>query len=116
MGRKDADGYLYVSSRLKELIIKGGENIAQCEIDEARYSHSDVVAAAAFARSCKTYGERVEAAASLCEGSNVTEAELLSICVEKLGRFKSPDSVHFLPELPHGPPGKIQGLKLQKTL
>ena len=83
LGRKDADGYLFVTGRLKELIIKGGENIAPREIDEAFYSHSDVVEAAAFSRSCKTYGERIEAAVSVCEGSTLTEPDLISICIEK---------------------------------
>ncbi|MGJ8618461.1 MAG: AMP-binding protein, partial [Sulfitobacter sp.] len=56
LGRKDADGYLFVTGRLKELIIKGGENIAPREVDEALYSHADVIEAAAFARPCKSYG------------------------------------------------------------
>ena len=116
LGHKDADGYLFVTGRLKELIIKGGENIAPREIDEALYAHSDVVEAAAFARPCKTYGERVEAAVSVCEGSTVTADELIRSCVEKLGKFKAPDHVHFLPELPKGPSGKIQRLKLQDLL
>lgn len=116
LGSKDGEGYLFVTGRLKELIIKGGENIAPREIDEALYSHSDVVEAAAFSRPCKTYGERVEAAVRVCEGSTLTAQDLISICVEKVGRFKSPDIVHFLNELPKGPSGKIQRLKLQETL
>jgi len=116
LGSKDGEGYLFVTGRLKELIIKGGENIAPREIDEALYSHSDVVEAAAFSRPCKTYGERVEAAVRVCEGSTLTAQDLISICVEKVGQFKSPDIVHFLNELPKGPSGKIQRLKLQETL
>jgi len=116
LGRKDVDGYLFVTGRLKELIIKGGENIAPREIDEALYAHGDVVEAAAFARPCKTYGERVEAAVRVCEGSSLTAEELIATCVEKLGKFKAPDYVHFLPELPKGPSGKIQRLKLQEIL
>ncbi|MEZ8016206.1 MAG: AMP-binding protein [Ascidiaceihabitans sp.] len=116
LGRKDVDGYLFVTGRLKELIIKGGENIAPREIDEALYVHRDVVEAAAFARPCKTYGERVEAAVRICEGSSLTEQELIATCVKKLGKFKAPDHVHFLSELPKGPSGKIQRLKLQEIL
>jgi acyl-CoA synthetase (AMP-forming)/AMP-acid ligase II len=116
LGRKDAEGYLFVTGRLKELIIKGGENIAPREIDEALYTHGDVVEAAAFARPCKTYGERVEAAVRVCEGSSLTAADLIAICVDKLGKFKAPEQVHFLPELPKGPSGKIQRLKLQENL
>ncbi|WP_299026231.1 AMP-binding protein [uncultured Sulfitobacter sp.] len=112
LGRKDADGYLFVTGRLKELIIKGGENIAPREIDEALYAHADVIEAAAFARPCKTYGERVEAAVRVCDGSTLSNDMLIALCVEKLGRFKAPDKIHFLPELPKGPSGKIQRLKL----
>ncbi len=114
LGRKDTDGYIYVTGRLKELIIKGGENIAPREIDEALYSHEDVVEAAAFARPCTSYGERVEAAVAVRDGSNLSAAELIEICIGKLGKFKAPDHVHFMPELPKGPSGKIQRLKLSE--
>ncbi len=116
LGRMDDDGYVFVTGRLKELIIKGGENIAPREIDEALYSHPDIVEAAAFARRCDQYGERVEAAVRLSDGSEVAEPELLAHCRERLGAFKSPDTIHFLPELPKGPSGKIQRLKLAEIL
>ena len=112
LGRKDADGYLFVTGRLKELIIKGGENIAPREIDEALYAHGDVIEAAAFARPCKTYGERVEAAVRVRDGSALSGEALIALCTQKLGVFKTPDRIHFLPELPKGPSGKIQRLKL----
>lgn len=112
LGRCDQDGYFFVTGRLKELIIKGGENIAPREVDEALYSHADVVEAAAFSRPCDVYGERVEAAVSVSAGSQVTAEQLIEICIQKLGKFKSPDRVHFLDELPKGPSGKIQRLKL----
>ncbi|SLN40869.1 putative sulfoacetate--CoA ligase [Roseovarius gaetbuli] len=116
LGRIDADGYVYVTGRLKELIIKGGENIAPREIDEALYSHADVIEAAAFARPCKSYGERVEAAVRLRDGSDVSGGDLRQICVERVGAFKAPDVVHIIDELPKGPSGKIQRLKLAEVL
>jgi acyl-CoA synthetase (AMP-forming)/AMP-acid ligase II len=116
LGRMDADGYVFVTGRLKELIIKGGENIAPREIDEALYSHPDIVEAAAFARHCDKYGERVEAAVRISDGSKVNADTLLAICHDRLGVFKSPDMIHFLPELPKGPSGKIQRLKLAESL
>ena len=112
LGRVDDDGYVFVTGRLKELIIKGGENIAPREIDEVLYSEPDVIEAAAFARSCKSYGETVEAAVAVKPGSQLSEKALISLCQERLGKFKSPDTIHFLPELPKGPSGKIQRLKL----
>ncbi|MCK0141681.1 AMP-binding protein [Aliiroseovarius sp. F20344] len=112
LGHVDEDGYFFVTGRLKELIIKGGENIAPREIDEALYSHPDVVEAAAFARPCETYGERVEAAVKLRDGSELSTEQLVNICVEKLGKFKSPDAIYVLEDLPKGPSGKIQRIKL----
>lgn len=116
LARMDGDGYVFVSGRLKELIIKGGENIAPREVDEALYTHPDVVEAAAFARTCTRYGETVEAAVRVCDGSTLEPAQLIEICRDRLGSFKSPDRVHILAELPKGPSGKIQRLKLADIL
>ncbi len=112
LGRIDADGYVFVTGRLKELIIKGGENIAPREVDEALHAHPDVMEAAAFARPCARYGETVEAAVKLRPQSAASEADLLALCVARLGTFKCPDRIHLLDELPKGPSGKIQRLKL----
>lgn len=116
LGRMDDEGFVFVTGRLKELIIKGGENIAPREIDEALYTHPHVVEAAAFARPCPRYGEEVEAAVRLSQGSDVTAAELRALCEQHVGRFKSPAAIHFMDELPKGPSGKIQRLKLAELL
>lgn len=112
LGRIDEDGYVFVTGRLKELIIKGGENVAPREIDEALYSHPDVIEAAAFARPCKNYGERIEAAVAVKSGSALRAEDLISLCVARVGEFKAPDAVYFLEGLPKGPSGKIQRMKL----
>ncbi len=114
LGRQDAEGYVFVTGRLKELIIKGGENIAPREIDEALYSHPDVIEAAAFSCPCNSYGERVEAAVKMRASSVVSALDLQKICEERLGKFKCPDQIYFLDELPKGPSGKIQRLKLRE--
>ncbi len=112
LGRMDEDGYVHVTGRRKELIIKGGENIAPREIDEALYAHPDVVEAAAFARSCPTYGQRVEAAVKLVHGSKLDPRCLIEFCDVRVGSFKCPEAIHILGELPKGPSGKIQRLKI----
>lgn len=112
LAKIDFDGYIFVTGRLKELIIKGGENIAPREVDEVLYSHPDVIEAAAFARDCEKYGETIEAAVRVRDGSMLSASALMEICKDRLGPFKTPDVVHFLEELPKGPSGKIQRLKL----
>ncbi|MEP3629201.1 MAG: AMP-binding protein [Hyphomicrobiales bacterium] len=112
LGRMDDEGYVFITGRLKELIIKGGENIAPREIDEALYSHPDVVEAAAFPRECKQYGQKVEAGVMIRVGSDLNVEQLYKICEDRLGKFKSPEVIHVLPELPKGPSGKIQRLKI----
>ncbi|AEI93515.1 AMP-binding protein [Roseobacter litoralis] len=116
LGRMDADGYFFVTGRLKELIIKGGENIAPREIDEALYAHGDVIEAAAFGRPCQSYGETVEAAVKVRAGSQLSSEDLIQLCQARLGPFKSPDHVHFLDDLPKGPSGKIQRRKLLELI
>ncbi len=112
LGRMDEEGYFFVTGRLKELIIKGGENIAPREIDEALYAHADVIEAAAFACPCDDYGQTVHAAVKISVQSRTTEEELLKFCRARLGPVKTPDKIHFLQELPKGPSGKIQRSKI----
>ena len=112
LGYLDTDGYVFVSGRIKELIIKGGENIAPREIDEALLTHPGILEAAAFAVPCKDYGERVEACVCLKEKVSIELAELISHCESQIGKFKSPDNIHIVADLPKGPSGKVQRLKL----
>ena len=112
LGKIDQDGYVYVTGRIKELIIKGGENIAPREIDEVLLEFDGILEAAAFARPCPDYGQRVEACVSLKEGREFKDEDILEHCAKRLGAFKSPDRIHLLDDLPKGPSGKIQRLKL----
>lgn len=116
LARQNEAGFLFITGRLKELIIKGGENIAPREIDDALYQHADVVEAAAFARPCDDFGQRVEAAVTLKASSTLSEAELVQLCMERVGAFKCPDRIHFMDELPKGPSGKIQRQRLVELL
>ena len=112
LGRMDEDGFVFVTGRIKELIIKGGENIAPREVDEALLTHQAVLEAAAFPRPCANYGQRVEACVRLKANATTTPADLIAHCQSALGAFKSPDVIHIVADLPKGPSGKVQRLKL----
>ena len=112
LGRVDEEGYYFVTGRLKELIIKGGENIAPREIDDVLYRHPAVLEAAAVGMPDPHYGQEILAAVVLQPGAEASEQELRAFCEQELGRYKTPKQFRFLKELPKGPSGKVQRLKL----
>lgn len=112
LGHRDADGFYFVTGRLKELIIKGGENIAPREIDEILLQHPAVLDAACVGIPDENYGQEIMACLILKEGSACSEEEIRTFCLERLGRFKSPKVLRFVDHLPRGPSGKVQRLKL----
>ena len=116
LGLMDEDNYVFVRGRIKELIIKGGENISPREIDDVLYQHKDIVEAAAFAMPCEHYGEKIEAGVVLKEGSSITSDQVVEHCKTLIGEFKSPSKIHFLNELPKGPSGKIQRFKIKNLI
>ncbi|BAL24920.1 AMP-binding protein [Azoarcus sp. KH32C] len=112
LGYRDADGFFFITGRLKEIIIKGGENIAPREIDEVLLAHPGVLEAAAVGIPDTFYGQDILAGVVLKPGSGCGEADLKAHCERHLGRFKTPRVFRLLAELPKGPSGKIQRLKL----
>ena len=112
LGHRDGDGFFFVTGRIKELIIKGGENIAPREIDEALLQHPAVLDAAAVGIPDKHYGQEILACIVLREGAACAEDALREFCIAKLGRYKTPKTFRFVTELPRGPSGKVQRLKL----
>ena len=112
LGHRDADGFFFVTGRIKELIIKGGENIAPREIDEALLAHPAVLDAAAVGIPDRHYGQEILACVVLREGHTCSEDELRAFSESKLGRYKTPKQFRFVSELPRGPSGKVQRLKL----
>ncbi len=113
---QDEEGYFFVVGRSKELIIKGGMNIAPKQIDEILESHSAVLEAAAVGVPDRYVGEDIVAFAILRDGVKCDESDLLSFCESRLGHFKTPSRIHFVRDLPKGPSGKVQRLKLQEEL
>lgn len=112
LGMLDQDGYLFITGRLKELIIRGGENIAPREIDDILYRHDAVLEAAAFGVDDRNYGQEVVACVVRRAGYQCTEQELKSLCERAVGEYKAPKRIYFMDDLPKGPSGKILRLKL----
>jgi acyl-CoA synthetase (AMP-forming)/AMP-acid ligase II len=112
LGYRDADGMYFITGRLKELIIKGGENIAPREIDEALLAHDAILEAAAVGIPDTHYGQDILACVVLKDGRQCTVEEIRSHCERELGRYKTPRIIRIVGELPKGPSGKIQRLKL----
>jgi acyl-CoA synthetase (AMP-forming)/AMP-acid ligase II len=116
IGIRDADGFFFVTGRIKELIIKGGENIAPREIDEVLLRHPAVLDAAAVGIPDRHYGQEIMAAIVRRPGHSCSEEDIRVFCEAHLGRYKSPKVIRFLDELPRGPSGKVQRLRLVDLL
>lgn len=112
LGHRDTDGFFFITGRIKELIIKGGENIAPREVDEALLAHPAVLEAAVVGIPDRHYGQEILACVILREGLHCSEENLRQFCLDRLGRYKTPKEFRFVKELPRGPSGKVQRLKL----
>ena len=99
-------------SLLAELIIKGGENIAPREIDEALLKHPAVLEAAAVGIPDARYGQEIMACVVLKPGERCTLEELYAFSQQELGKYKTPKIIRLVDSLPKGPSGKVQRLKL----
>ena len=108
LGFLDADGYLVLVARIKELINRGGEKIAPREIDEVLQSHPSVAEAVAFGAPHRIWGEEVEAVVVLRDAAAASPAELLAHCRHRLAAVKCPKKVHLVHEIPRTATGKIQ--------
>jgi len=107
-GYLDAEGYLFLTGRLKEQINRGGEKIAPLEIDQVLLQHSHVQQAVTFAMPHPTLGEEVAAAVVVKNGAQLTEQELRQWLSQRLAQYKMPKKVYFVEDIPKGPTGKIQ--------
>jgi len=115
-GCLDADGYLFINGRTKEMINRGGEKIFPREIDEILLRHPQVQQAAAFAMPHPTLGEDLAAAVVLEGGAVLTEKELRQHVAGHAAYFKVPARILFIDRIPLGPTGKIQRVGLAEKL
>jgi len=115
-GYFDADGFLHLTGRIKELINRGGEKISPREVDEALLSHPGVAQAVAFAMPDPRLGEDVAAAVVLRPGQNLQEHDLRRHAAGRLADFKVPRRIAIVSEIPKGATGKIQRKGLASQL
>lgn len=107
VGHVDAEGYVFITDRKKDLVIKGGENISPREIEEGLYAHPAIAEAAVFGIPDEIFGENLAAAIVLRAGHSLTEDELKTFIGGYVTKFKIPAKIVFMDALPKGPSGKI---------
>jgi acyl-CoA synthetase (AMP-forming)/AMP-acid ligase II len=114
VGVFDADGYLYIVDRLKDMILSGGENVASLEVERVLYEYPAVAEAAVVGRPHQRWGEVPVAFVVLRDGETADEDGLLTFCGERLARFKTPKAVTFIDALPRNPSGKVLKRELRE--
>jgi len=115
-GRLDADGYLYVTGRIKEIINRGGQKISPREIDELFGTHPAIAQAVTFPVPDSRLGEDIAAAVVLKAKDSISEHELRGFIADRVADYKVPRQIYFVDKIPAGPTGKIQRLKLAEQL
>jgi acyl-CoA synthetase (AMP-forming)/AMP-acid ligase II len=113
LARRDAEGYIYVFDRRKDVIIRGGFNISSVEVESVLTAHPDVLEAAVVAKPHPSLGEDLRAFVVLAGGAEVGPDELRAHCESVLADFKVPRDIELLPELPRNATGKIQKQELR---
>ena len=116
LGVIDADGYLTISGRIKEIINRGGEKIAPREVDDVLSAHAEVAQAVTFAVRHPKLGEDIAAAVVLRAGATVSERALRAFVGASLAGFKVPARIYFVAEIPKGNTGKLQRIGLAQLL
>lgn len=106
LARMDDEGYIYIVDRKKDMIIVGGYNVYPREVEEVMFEHEDIVEAAVIGVPDPTFGEAVKCYV-VSKNPDLTEDELKAYCAEHLAKYKIPESIEFLEELPKNTTGKI---------
>jgi acyl-CoA synthetase (AMP-forming)/AMP-acid ligase II len=111
-GYLDADGFIFLKDRIKDVIISGGENVYPAEIEAVLMSHPEILECAVIGVPDPKWGETVKAVVVTRAGATLTEAVLIAWTREKIAGFKRPTSVDFIDALPRNASGKL----LKRTL
>lgn len=116
IGRLDDDGHLYITGRLKEMLIIGGENVFPREIEEVLSTHPAVGGCGVVGKQDLMRGEVPVAFVEAREGMTIDPRELIRLCREKLAGYKVPDEVRVMDALPRNPTGKVMRRELKKLI
>jgi fatty-acyl-CoA synthase len=116
IGTVDENGYYCITGRIKDMIIRGGENIYPKEIEEFLRGLSSVRDVQVVGIPSQKYGEEVGAFIILKEGASLTEEEVTDFCIGKISRYKIPKHIFFVDEFPMTASGKIQKFKLRESV
>jgi fatty-acyl-CoA synthase len=114
LGEMDAEGYVKITGRLKDMIIRGGENIYPREIEDVIFTHPKVAEVAVFGIPDEFYGEEVMAWIQLHAGETMTEDEVRDFCRERMAHFKVPHYIWFVEEFPMTVTGKLQKFRMRE--
>jgi fatty-acyl-CoA synthase len=115
LGVLDAEGYVMIKDRSKDIIISGGENVSSVEVEDVLCQHPAVLFAAVVAKPDAKWGEVPCAFLELKDGASATEAEIIAFCRDQLPGFKTPKAVVF-GVLPKTSTGKIQKFELRNQV
>jgi long-chain acyl-CoA synthetase len=113
-GFADAEGYLYLHDRVKDMIVSGGENVYPAEVENALMQHPDIADVAVIGVPDDKWGEAVKAVVVRAQGSDLTEQDVIAFARERLAGFKLPKSVDFADVLPRNPSGKLLKRELRE--
>ncbi|MCD6388070.1 MAG: AMP-binding protein, partial [Desulfobulbaceae bacterium] len=115
LGVMDEEGYVSITGRLKEMIIRGGENIYPREIEEVIFNHPLVSDVAVFGVPDDYWGEEIMAWIILHQGQRVKVEEIRDFCGVSLAHFKLPRYIHFVDQFPMTVTGKVQKFRMRQT-
>ena len=114
LGSMDAEGYIRITGRRKEMIIRGGENIYPKEIEAFLFTHPKIAQVAVFGIPDEFYGEEIMAWIQLHNGEQATEEEIREFCKDQIAHFKIPKYIWFVDEFPMTVTGKLQKFKMRE--
>jgi acyl-CoA synthetase (AMP-forming)/AMP-acid ligase II len=113
-GYVDAEGYLYLKDRIKDMVVSGGENIYPVEVENAIANHPSVLDVAVIGIPNETFGESLLAFVVLRDGAAMNAHELVEFCRDKIAGYKIPRQLEIISEMPRNPSGKILKKELRK--